>query len=762
MQARLFTRLIFRSREVYALKVLTLAVAFAAFFIIVRFSEREFSYDEFNKQPERVFRVLERNEATDYSGNRWSSRIPAVITAQLNDVRYRDAMVLSRVKILQQVHIGGKGQPLVRQKLHAADASILHVFNFDMLNGSLDEFGQARDAVVLLSEQAALGLLGTREAAGKHLKLFTHGDTVSVRIAAVFRDFPSNTHEQFEVFVRYDEDVLKSLRFSLEESSLYGRSLTEEAGKLAASVLSGPNATSPGLKYSLQPLPAIYFGPRVLGEEAQHGDRYSILILICITTLILFLAIATYINLTTLSLPHRAKELAIKKLAGEQSGALLSDFLKESFVVVAASFLLGLLILLLFGPWWQAWLGIDMRELFGDPGPAYMVAVAVLIVLVTLAPLGLMRRFVKADPTHLLSSDTITFPRLKSIMAFLQLGTGIFLIVASLVIRRQINYSLVKEPGTNYDQIVYLQSPSGLTAQGIAALRAQWKQTNANVVDVMGVSQLPGRLESREIAGNSSNVASPFYLLYVDPGFRDFFGLRMKSGNWFKANDGDSIMVVNEAAAALLNDADQRVIGVVEDPSLMFNEPAKPVKIRLQSSPTFNWLCIRLLEVNIRRTVIELSQQLASPGREARIQYLDPGFAAWISYQDRLNHVSEALAIISVILSCISIYGLSVSIVRDKTRQIAVHRLFGARTSRLTYLLARAFAMQALLALSFFGPMIYIIAKELLRTFVYATKLQWMDAVYPIGYCTLVILFVCFVQAVSLNRSNFASALKNS
>src|SRR6185312_10269748 len=103
MQARMFTRLIIRSREVYALKVLTLAVAFAAFFIIVRFSEREFTYDEFNKKPERVFRVLERNEASDYSGNRWSSRIPAAITAQLNDVRYRDATVVSRVKILQQV-----------------------------------------------------------------------------------------------------------------------------------------------------------------------------------------------------------------------------------------------------------------------------------------------------------------------------------------------------------------------------------------------------------------------------------------------------------------------------------------------------------------------------------------------------------------------------------------------------------------------------------------------------------------------------------
>ena len=122
---------------------------------------------------------------------------------------------------------------------------------------------------------------------------------------------------------------------------------------------------------------------------------------------------------------------------------------------------------------------------------------------------------------------------------FLQLGISIFLIVASMVMRRQINYSLLKEPGRNHDQIVYLSYPKNLTNADLASLRTTWKTTNPNVVDLMATSQLPDRILSKELN-------SDFYFMSVDRGYKDFFDLQMADGNWFKVNDGDSIIVVNE------------------------------------------------------------------------------------------------------------------------------------------------------------------------------------------------------------------------
>ena len=202
------------------------------------------------------------------------------------------------------------------------------------------------------------------------------------------------------------------------------------------------------------------------------------------------------------------------------------------------------------------------------------------------------------------------------------------------------------------------------------------------------------------------------------------------------------------------------VIGVIEDLSGVFNQPERPVKITPGQDYHYNWLCVRVLEVDIRRTVEQLSKNLSSKGEIARVNYLDTNFKSWMDYQNRLNKLSAILAVISGVLSCFAIYGLSVSLVRDKLKEIAVHKLFGARTIHITYILARGFVKQMVIALAVFGPIAYILLNELLRTFVFSTKFMWLDPVYPIVYCVFVILIICGFQALSLNRTDFASTLK--
>jgi putative ABC transport system permease protein len=99
-------------------------------------------------------------------------------------------------------------------------------------------------------------------------------------------------------------------------------------------------------------------------------------------------------------------------------------------------------------------------------------------------------------------------------------------------------------------------------------------------------------------------------------------------------------------------------------------------------------------------------------------------------------------------------------LVRDKLKQIAVHKLYGAHTIHITYLLVMEFVKQMAIALAIFGPLTYILLNELLRTFVFATKFSWLDPVYPIAYCAFVIVSICGFQAISLSRTDFASALK--
>ena len=224
-------------------------------------------------------------------------------------------------------------------------------------------------------------------------------------------------------------------------------------------------------------------------------------------------------------------------------------------------------------------------------------------------------------------------------------------------------------------------------------------------------------------------------------------------------NDGDSILVTNETGKAALNNT-PNVIGVISSMNGPFNQPEKPLKISLSDARHYRYLCIRILEVDIRRTVDYLANSFKVGDRKAKISFLNKRFEEWLTYQDRLNFFSGALAIISGLLSCCAIYGLSVSLVRDKLKQIAVHKLYGASILQITNMLLKEFASQMLAAILIFGPVTYIFIHEWLREFVYSTKFNWMDPAIPLAYCTGIIAILCGFQALSLNRADLNSALK--
>jgi putative ABC transport system permease protein len=651
---------------------------------------------------------------------------------------------------MKELSIQVDGKTFHDSKFYAADPEITKIFSFDVLHGSLQDF-QQNDRMVILSFSSAVKYFGTNQAIGKKLKINALSDTLVFSVAAVYKDFPQNSHEEFSSFIRFDSLSLKSLNFNFNATGIYGKIIRGQLGSL--STLLNNISKSDEVIYKFQSISEIYFGPRVLGDDAKHGDHYSIVILISITSLCLFLALSSFINLTTLSLPYRSKEVAVKKLAGTSQLNLMLGFAKESFLVVGSSLFLGLLLLIAMSDWIEPILSLSLLSLLVKDSRLLIIILAGLVLITAICPLFIANRFAKATPNRLLSTDAITFPRFKRTITFLQLGISIFLIVASMVLRRQVTFSLLKEPGRNFEQIVYINYPKDLTDEGIKSLRVNWKKTHANIIDILGTSHLPSQITSKELN-------SEFYFIGVDPAFGDFFDLQILEGNWFKANAGDSIVVVNELARKVLGNNTHNVIGVFKDLSEQFNQPEKPLKINTAPYYDYNFLCVKILEVDIRRTMNFLSRHFEEGKRKPPISFSDRRFEEWLQYQDRLNTLSEILAIVSGLVSCAAIYGLSISIVRDKSKQIAIHKLCGASTFNITRLLVREFTSQMLKAMLIFGPLTYIILKELLRTFVYATSFNWLDPLIPLVYCVTTIILLCVFQSLSLNREDLSLALK--
>jgi putative ABC transport system permease protein len=204
----------------------------------------------------------------------------------------------------------------------------------DLIDGKITDFKRSAKACAIVSSAFAENNWNTTAIAGVPLKLYTFDDTVEVMVAAVFRSFPENSHEDFNILISYDTTAIDDLNFDITETGVYGRTLSKRPEHFKFH-------NDKNSSYILQPITEIYFGPRITGEAARHGDRYSVNILICITLLILFLTVTTFVNLTTITLPYRAKELAVKKLAGTSRASLLVSFIRESALLVGLSLLVG-------------------------------------------------------------------------------------------------------------------------------------------------------------------------------------------------------------------------------------------------------------------------------------------------------------------------------------------------------------------------------------------------------------------------------------
>jgi len=747
LNSRLFFRIIKKNREVYTLKVITLAVTFACTMIIILFSLNEFQFDRFHHHSESIFRVIQKNKKDHNSKNPRSNRIPPEVVSVLKLIP-NDSVIVSRIKELAGLGISIDNHRLTNQKIHAADPEIINIFSFDILEGALNKF-RVQGQNAMLSSSAALQYFGTVQAVGKQFTIYTLGDTLQFTVAAIFKDYPKNSHDEFNVFVKFNALHIQSLWFNPEDTGIYCRVLLGNIARYEESIenLLGQEE----FNYNFQPIADIYFAPRVLGEDVKHGDNYSVLILIGITCLIFFLALTSYINLSTLILPHRSKELAIKKLAGSNQLHLILTFVKESFTIVGISLILGVVLLLSTAELIEPILSINFIQLLVNSDLSLSLVMIVLFFLLGLSPIFMTLNFIRSSPIRLLSADTITFPNFNRAITFLQVGVCLFLIFACLVIKRQINYSLLKEPGRNYDQVVYMTYPPNLNNDALKNLRSNWRKNNSNIIDVTATSQLPNQISGKKID-------SDVYILAVDNAFQEFYDLKMLQGEWFY--DGDTLLIVNEKGMELLSSNPKSIKGVIEGVSGQFNLPHKPLQINLAPYYNYNYLNIRILEVDIRSTVSYLSTYFGSGSKVASISLMNKQFRGWLEYENLLNALSGILAIISMLLSCCTVYGISISLVRDKLKHIAIRKMFGATTLNITYLLVKEFARPIIMAILIIGPLSYIILKDFLRNFVYSTGFIWSDAVFPIAFCGTIIFLVCYYRAIRLNQSDLSSSLK--
>ena len=189
-----------------------------------------------------------------------------------------------------------------------------------------------------------------------------------------------------------------------------------------------------------------------------------------------------------------------------------------------------------------------------------------------------------------------------------------------------------------------------------------------------------------------------------------------------------------------------KVIGVVQDFHMAsLHSEVRPTVFSLSSQTTMglNYIDVRVAPDNMRETLqyLEATWQQFAPDMPFQFTFMDDDINEHYVAEDQFLSVFTTFAMLSVLIGCLGLFGLTAFIMKRRTKEIGIRKVLGAEVPRLVGVLSKDFLKLVLLANLLGWPLAYLMMDRWLQDFAYSAGIPiWSFAVT--GFGALVIAFV--------------------
>ncbi len=686
------------------------------------------------------------------------------------------------------------------RQLVFADDAVFDIFKFNFLRGSPDSAFSDPYSLVL-SRSEAERLFGPEDPVGKTVVL---DNAFSFTVTGVVAD-PDDFHLEWKALGPFE--TLPALKGRPDFLNLTNNNfptylllrpqtnvdaLTE---KLTTAINAIRGDDEPR-KFSLRPFRDIYFDRDAALRESgvKHGNMTLVILFSAVAVLILLIACVNFINLVTARSSSRAKEISVRKAAGAVRKNLLVQFLGETSLTVLAALLLALVLVAACLPSfarltgkpldvdWTAgkWLGgilavFLFTALVSGLGPALHLS--------SLEPVALMRG--RLGPPGRKAS-------FRTVLTVFQFAVATFLMIGALVVLGQFDFMISQ--GLGYDREQVLLVPlKGELREPLQVLRARlregktfgetkgvFKRRLLQSPDIRGVtfiSQSPGELTNTN-TWDVRGEEKPMIIMQTDPDFLDVLGLELVEGrdlSWDRESDMGLNYLVNEEAVPFLgldplfgetfraNFGQSQVVGVVKNFHFQsLHRRIGPLAIVWFDAWTHT-AAIKISGTNISRAIAHIRDAWAEINPNAPFSYtfMDETVARLYAAEARLGQVLKVFVGLAVFLSCLGLFGLSAYIAAQKTKEIGIRKVLGAKASEIVVLLSKDFSRWVLLANLFAWPAAYYVTEKWLQEFAYRIRLGAGPFLLASVSALAVALLTTSFQAVKAAAANPAEAIRH-
>ena len=768
------------------INVIGLAVAMAITVVSLLYISNEFSYDRFHVKKDRIYRVILKSESIN-EGTTTSSIATAGIAPSLyTDIPEVESMI--RLSNPRECFFSYNEKNFPAINMMYVDSTFFDIFSFDLLMGNEKSVLIQPFTVVLTKSFARKIFKDEHEAIGKTILLNNKDNFL---ITGIAEDPPILSHLQFDVLISFTslyEDPQMHLGWDgghnyynyilLRENSEIGQ--VEERLPPILEENINKKYRQFGASWSLlfQPLEHVHMYSDYDADIDTRGNLKFVFILLTITIFILVIACINFINLTTATAFHRMKEVGVRKVVGANRKQIVWQFMTETMIISFVSLILAFFFIEIVQTFLPSILNDPyLIEQIGIYNSSFIRLIAVMIFVLLFVgmvagsyPALYMSKFQAAKVLKGHLSLSKSKPVFRSLLIIFQFAISAFLILCTLMIITQVNYLLKQNLGYNPDNKLIVALSSEASQNSYEALKSEFLSI-AGIVSVGSSSAVPGR-------GFTMNGYLPegldepimIHALDVDYDYLPAMELQLINGRNFSKQFGTDkeAYIINQTLAKQLGwknpigktinrGGEHKVIGVVEDFHYSsLHKHIEPLLITLQPWRGYNYITLKYSGIDEK----ELIQQLEKKWRKVA-SYEDVNYFFLQSYiSDAYNEESglawilAACSGLALFIASMGLFGMAAFITRQRSREMAIRKVFGAGIKKIFLLMSSDFLKWVLIANLIAIPVAFVMMDKWLQYFVYHGGMQfWIFAVAFI-FSFFLALFIILFQILRLNRLN--------
>ena len=754
---KLAFRILKRKRVFSVINILGLSIGITACLMILDYVNFEKSYDRFNKNYDRVFRLRYERTSNDGESARFASCCPPA--APLIREQFPEVEKIGRIfKTRAAVSYGDK--KYLEDRVFYAEPEVLEILNFNFIEGNpLTDLREAGKAFI--SESYAKKYFGSGNPIGKKISI---DKNTLYEVAGIFKDVPANSHLKFDILLsfrnletKYGPEMLNSwgetgfytyLRlkpgYDLELLKQKIANLVErEAGEFF-------RYYDIKAELPLQPLTDIHLNSNYMQEYETNGDAIAVEVLFFVAILILIIAWVNYINLSTAQSISRAKEIGLRKVIGATKKNLVLQLFTEVALVNFISIIISLILIGALLPLQNKITGMTNSEFHIFTQSWFLLTITFIFITGTFLSGSI--------PVLIISSFKVTESLkgkigykpggvgLRKYLVITQFVIAIVLLASTFTIFRQIDFLRNKELGFNKNNVLVIQQPrvrENPADEKIQTFKEQLLQKNI-VRKISIATEVPGR----QVLGDAGGIhrvgadvreSKNYQILGIDDNYIPLFKMQLAAGrNFSKEFPTDKMgVILNQTASNWLGFSDPAsaigekidfwgdiftVVGVLED----YHQQSPKTEFAPHiyryfpnGRPSRGVFAVKLNPENFQSSLQLIKENYAAffPGNPFEYFFLDEYYNQQYESDLKFGSIIQLFAGLAIFITVIGLFGIALYTTERRTKEIGVRKVLGSSVTGIVILLSKEFIKWVLLANIVAFPLGYYFLNKWLNGF---------------------------------------------